>query len=473
MKSLQALDLLVIIASGILLVGNAAKHARTRVVDHPQKNLNGSLLVLSVDSMNYKGANPQGPSIFTTEHCANYCKALPGCNGFVFCGQLEGCYGYCFDFMGKHPKLRPAADGVSLGPTSLPIEGLGPWPYPPLGCQSKEVDRWPRGQCSLLAVPNPEEPTFWNDPIGNGSWTSAVLLIPPQCGKEVAAGACDLCLNSEDPQGCLHCARNTTTDLRELLTGGGSGSSRSGQEACGWCARLQSAEARGKCWSCLSGQQPCAECAYQRDEKFDVAKCLECPTGRCSPATLAVPPPTNTTSVVNLSPPGADRSQSQTNVTSPPTTEVINTPEQQGRTTTGSPQGGGQGTGSSSRMPRLAIIAAVTVVVAVIVVAIVFFFTVRYVRQRSREEREREREREENNRVAAAETDMERGLLGAVPPIGSSPSGCLDEQEDIVARVQPGTTPPRQSSHDQEDVKAPTTPTGRSNNNGGEHCNRI
>ncbi len=72
--------------------------AQAQVFVQKGANLDGEVLMQSVGSMFYQATG--GPSIVSTaQDCQKSCSMLPGCSGYVFCTKMEGCGGYCKDWL--------------------------------------------------------------------------------------------------------------------------------------------------------------------------------------------------------------------------------------------------------------------------------------------------------------------------------------------------------------------------------------
>lgn len=231
--------------------------------------LEAELLVLSVETMKggpcFDPVCPPGTTLTNAETCAQFCKKLPGCNAYSFCGQPDGCEGDCAEHVTQNPKV--AAD------TPLPVRGFGPLTYPPggSGCHyngtlQQGVNRWPYAMCSLMRANQTVKE------IKGAGWSSGVFHVPEECGPNVPLELCEVCLVSMDKQRCLGCAQvNAPSSMDSSVLG----LLPLGQSRCQQCAMVVNPDARQSCFDCVMNSRPCQLCADAAGPAA-IESCLAC-----------------------------------------------------------------------------------------------------------------------------------------------------------------------------------------------------
>jgi len=76
----------------------------------------GQTLVLSAGTLSFDGNHPGNATLQSPDACRSACMALPGCGGWVFCGNgMAGCGAGCKAYAKQHPKRKWAAAGLCSG----------------------------------------------------------------------------------------------------------------------------------------------------------------------------------------------------------------------------------------------------------------------------------------------------------------------------------------------------------------------
>ncbi|GAB4822632.1 hypothetical protein N2152v2_009678 [Parachlorella kessleri] len=103
-------------------------------------NLNGTVVVLDVNSLQYNGGPNHPPAVTTAKQCCDKCKSDPRCNAWSFCWKEGGCGPYC----------DPAATGDGKAPDQRDLtREFGQFG----GCA--DGNKWPRFMCTLKRIPDP------------------------------------------------------------------------------------------------------------------------------------------------------------------------------------------------------------------------------------------------------------------------------------------------------------------------------
>eukprot|EP01025_Chloroclados_australasicus_P017811 TRINITY_DN19121_c0_g1_i1.p1 TRINITY_DN19121_c0_g1~~TRINITY_DN19121_c0_g1_i1.p1 ORF type:complete len:535 (-),score=31.17 TRINITY_DN19121_c0_g1_i1:479-2083(-) len=223
-----------------------------------QSNIQGEVLILSVNSMYWSGGTPNHPmAVSNPAGCCDKCKETAGCNAWVFCSNEQGCGEGCKEYVAS----LPAEDGektkesfVDLFQPQRSFGEYGPECY---------HNKWPNLMCTLKKVDDVENPE--EVAIDSNEWVSGVLKQTPDCRDGFSRAVCDSCNAAQDIDACYDCA--SQVHVNEQLN-------------CNRCAELPNTELQKHCTECLQlgSTIGCGQCVSQY-LKEDLQSCFECTIG--------------------------------------------------------------------------------------------------------------------------------------------------------------------------------------------------
>lgn len=214
-----------------------------------------SLLVLDVAGRATAAAPSSPPgALFVPQQdaCAQWCRAVGGCDRWLYCAQPDG---GCGSGCAAHVAAAAAAKQEitkCVGPTK---------------------DAWPHGLCSLLSTssppstPPPRAPLLLLPPYATAAPGSSVLAgfvqgaltLKPACvAARASAEHCDACGTAGDSllSECLRCAEERSPGAASVRVvveeGRGTGAGADAAAACATCWSLGNEALARRCEQCLS-----------------------------------------------------------------------------------------------------------------------------------------------------------------------------------------------------------------------------